>query len=547
MKIRNEHLVGTSHIFSYWGDTLQLFQTKRSSRQKSGRPSSKQKRSHQLVLVAGLLTAGSLAAAAADYDNNIVKTFSVSSGGKLIVEASRGSINVATDGSDKVEVHIFRQVKGGTQSEADSQFREHEVTLEQNGNTVSIVEKSKKLSWGFRQRNLQVRYQITIPRKFDVNLRTAGGDIRLDELDGNALTHTSSGSVRIAKTSGSIEAKNAGGDISIEDAGGPVVAHTSSGSIKVQKARARLEASNSGGNIRLEDVGDDVVVSTSSGSITIAKSTGSVEANNAGGDVKIESAGGNVSAQTSSGSIHLGSIKGKSIRLRNSGGNIEVLQADGSVSAQTSSGSIRIKNASGSVDLKNSGGDIIIGEAGDVVAQTSSGSIKIDSAKGKVDAKNSGGDVSIASGDGEIVTRTSSGSISIGLAKARVEAKDAGGRIDVAEARDTVVAETSSGLINVSFAEAPKGDCRLAVAGGGIKLAVPQSAKLDLDARSSGGRVVSEMPITMAVSGESKSGELQGKINGGGPSMVLRASSGDIRLRQTPVAGTTPEREDKAK
>jgi hypothetical protein len=36
----------------------------------------------------------------------------------------------------------------------------------------------------------------------------------------------------------------------------------------------------------------------------------------------------------------------------------------------------------------------------------------------------------------------------------------------------------------------------------------------------------------MTVSGESKAGALRGKINGGGPMLTLRASSGDIRLNE---------------
>jgi len=101
----------------------------------------------------------------------------------------------------------------------------------------------------------------------------------------------------------------------------------------------------------------------------------------------------------------------------------------------------------------------------------------------------------------------------------------------VAEAHDVVLAETSSGPINVSFAVAPMAECRLQVSGGGIKVMLPKTAAVDVDARSSGGRVLTELPVTpRAAPSESIFGVLQGQINGGGPAVILRASSGDIHL-----------------
>ena len=136
-----------------------------------------------------------------------------------------------------------------------------------------------------------------------------------------------------------------------------------------------------------------------------------------------------------------------------------------------------------------------------------------------------------AGGDSSL--RTSSGSILVALAKGKVEARNSGGKIAVSDARDVVQAETSSGDITVNFSAAPNADCRLVVSGGGITVGLPRSAALNLDAHSSGGKIVTEVPVTVAVQGEQKHGVLQGKLNGGGPALMLRSSSGDIRLRES--------------
>jgi hypothetical protein len=502
-------------------------------------------------LLTGLTMLAATGLGAAEYEKNLAKEFPAVPGGKLVIEADRGSMEIATDGSDKVRVRVLRKVKGGSKEQADDLFADHEVTIGQEGNTVSVVAKSKsQRNWsvGFGRRSIEVRYQVNIPGKFDVDLRTAGGDIHLGRLDGTAFTRTSSGSIQIETVTGKVEAANSGGNIQIQGAGGSVTAHTSSGAIKILKATGSIEVANSGGNINVEEAGGAVVAATSSGSITLASVKGDIEARNSGGDIKIDSAGGNVAVRTSSGSIRLGVIYGKEVKARNSGGDIEVAESAGAVSAETSSGSIRIKLARGAIVAKDSGGDIGIGEAGDdVTAQTSSGKITIKTAKGKVVAKNSGGDVSIDEVGGESTVRTSSGSIRIGLARGKVEAKNSGGKIEVAEARSSVLAETSSGPIAVSFSAVPKGDSRLEVSGGGITLALPRSAGVTLDARTSGGKVVTDMPVTLTVQGEHQGGALQGKINGGGPAMLLRASAGDIHLKESAATSTPAELETPSK
>ena len=413
---------------------------------------------------AGLLIGIGTAIGAAEYDRTIEKAFQVNTGGKLIVQADRGSIEVNSGTSDNVHVRVLRRVKGGSQARADELFANLEVTFKQDGNTVSVVGRNKKDSsrlGSIRQPNLQVRYEISLPRKFDVELKTAGGDIRLGELDGSAITRTSSGSINLGTISGRVESSNSGGDILVGHAGGDLVARTSSGSIKVQTVAGKVEASNSGGDIRMEKADKDVVASTSSGSITL-------------------------------------------------------------------------KTVQGGVEAKNSGGQISIGEAGSsVMAETSSGSIEITTAKGKVEAKNSGGDVRIDEADGETVARTSSGSIVIKLAKGKVDARNSGGKIEVNEARDVVLAHTSSGPIIVGLGKQPQADSQLEVWGGDISVALPRGVAIDLDAESSGGKVVSTIPVTMTVSGEQKHGTLRGKINGGGPRLNLRTSSGDIRLNES--------------
>src|SRR5262245_24273935 len=105
------------------------------------------------ITILGLFAASLLAATvmAEDFEKNIEKTFQVTSGGQFTLQADRGSVDVKTDQSDQVQVHVFRKVNGGSKANADELFANHEVTLTQDGNKVLVIAKNKTnkhFSWG---------------------------------------------------------------------------------------------------------------------------------------------------------------------------------------------------------------------------------------------------------------------------------------------------------------------------------------------------------------------------------------------------------------
>lgn len=165
------------------------------------------------------------------------------------------------------------------------------------------------------------------------------------------------------------------------------------------------------------------------------------------------------------------------------------------------------------VDLTTSGGDIAVSNlAGRAKVRTSGGDVTLGRIAGIVDAHTSGGDVSIDGSQALTTLSTSGGSIDIG---------DAGGAID---------ASTSGGSITARLSHQPRADSRLSTSGGGITIHVAPNVALDIDAHTSGGDVASDVPVTIL--GKQNDSTLNGKMNGGGPRLVLRSSGGDIRLER---------------
>lgn len=201
------------------------------------------------------------------------------------------------------------------------------------------------------------------------------------------------------------------------------------------------------------------------------------------------------------------------------------------VDLKTSGGDIRVGDLAGEVVAKTSGGEIELGRiSGNVVGRTSGGDANIVSAGGTLDLKTSGGSISIGSAAQTVDANTSGGSIEVKQASGDVKLHTSGGSIDVSEALGSVQADTSGGSINVRLARQPRGDSRFATSGGGVTVAFAPNVAVNIDARTSGGDVDSTIPLT--VLGKQSEGTLNGTLNGGGPTVTLRASGGDIRLKK---------------
>ncbi len=182
-----------------------------------------------------------------------------------------------------------------------------------------------------------------------------------------------------------------------------------------------------------------------------------------------------------------------------------------------------------SVDLKTSGGDIVVGDLdGTVKAHTSGGEIELGKIGADIDAHTSGGNVRLDEGRGSVKLSTSGGNISAGRVAGPADLRTSGGDIRVDAVENTLSAHTSGGDVRAVFAGPLRGDCSLSTSGGEVKATVAQGAGFQLDASTSGGEVnAAGITITIDRGGMGKS-SLSGAVNGGGPLLKLHSSGGDI-------------------
>ena len=279
-------------------------------------------------LVALTLFAAGTVIAKADEDV-ITRSFPVKAGGKLTLNVDRGSVHITTSDSDNVAVKITRELQRASAAEAKKVFEQHKIELSSTDNEVKVEAQNPQKGFGFNNpfNRLKVDYTIAIPKKFDIDVKTAGGNIDVADLDGKAVVQTSGGNLTLGSINGALKA------------------HTSGGHIVLARSEGDADVHTSGGDLRLGEIDGNLVAHTSGGQITLEKSKGSVKASTSGGNIRVKDAYGPVTAHTSGGNVsaQLNTQPTADCSLTTSGGNVDVLLASNlalNLNARTSGGRV---------------------------------------------------------------------------------------------------------------------------------------------------------------------------------------------------------------
>ncbi|MGH9846545.1 MAG: DUF4097 family beta strand repeat-containing protein, partial [Blastocatellia bacterium] len=205
---------------------------------------------------------GSITAQASG-QGDLKRSFSVQPGGRLVMDVSPGSIEVRAAADQQVVVEVLRSVERADESRAAEILRQHEVTMEQQGNNVIIRARTNN-DWfkNWNRHGLKVRYVVSIPTEFNVDLKTSGGGISVDDLRGEVRARTSGGGLRFGKIEGPITANTSGGGISVAGCKGKVELNTSGGGIEIGSGGGELSAETSGGGIKIENFDGNVFLRT---------------------------------------------------------------------------------------------------------------------------------------------------------------------------------------------------------------------------------------------------------------------------------------------
>jgi len=308
-------------------------------------------------------------AAAIQSDATVSRSFDVGAGGTLEVDAAFGSIEITTTSGNRVEVRVVREVRDRYEDDAARILGEHRVEMSQNGNDVVVraeVDDDARDRWNddYRTTPLRVRFEVAVPRSYNVDLETRGGNISVEDLEGEVRTETAGGNLSFGSIDGTVWGRTSGGSITLEGSSGTAEVHTSGGNIDIGNVDADVHAETSGGSIRIERARGEVRAETSGGNITVEEVGGTIEAHSSGGNVTAT-----ITSQPTS-----------DCRLSTSGGSVTVNLASGiglEIDASTSIGGVSSDFAVDGSVSRNAIRGAINGGGPELRLRTSAGSIRI--------------------------------------------------------------------------------------------------------------------------------------------------------------------------
>lgn len=229
-----------------------------------------------LALLALLAFSHELAAAGPGPDgrDEIEKSFQVRPGGVLNFDADVGNVEIVTGDSDRVRVEYTLEYKVKTAQEVNELRQKLTIEMGQtdvttttiNENNVKVVVRLADDRNDTLRQKLRLDFRITMPRKFNLDLR-AVGSAQVGDLDGTVKASTLGGSLKLGNVSGPVTAKSRGGSVKVGDVGGDLEARSSGGSATIGRVNGRVIATAEGGSVSIEEATETIEATANGGSV----------------------------------------------------------------------------------------------------------------------------------------------------------------------------------------------------------------------------------------------------------------------------------------
>tara|TARA_X000000368_G_scaffold42279_1_gene30472 strand:+ start:424 stop:1650 length:1227 start_codon:yes stop_codon:yes gene_type:complete len=202
--------------------------------------------------------------------------------------------------------------------------------------------------------------EMDLPKNVNLEIQLLGGDISLNDIQGESILETLGGDIQIDKHKGRIETKTEGGNIDLKLIDGVLKGHSFGGSINLLRSKGNLSSSSIGGDIRMEELDGIIESQTSGGSISMVDITGTeINCQSSGGDINCNDITGDITIKNSGQGIHIENANGN-LDIESTGGDIFIKELNGSLKCEASIGDIILKNISGTVESLNANGDILL-------------------------------------------------------------------------------------------------------------------------------------------------------------------------------------------
>ena len=523
------------------------------------------------LLIACFLTVPAVASANTGQDaatRQFQKTLPLAAGQTLSIENKFGEIRIHGENSHQAVISATIRSQAGAQAQAEKFAESVQIEVNQDAHGISIrtvVPSDSPLVFRVGHRNsYSVDYDIAVPSEAKLWVKNAFGNVDIRgarswndvENSHGQLTVRDVGAGKLTNSFGAVEAEGVIGDLTvinsnstasvsavkgnvdIKDRFGSITAKNIQGSVTIVGGNGPVELTDAG-NSRVNNSFGPVTARNIHGSLTVSNNNGAIEANTVSGAADLNGSfgaitftnvTGHVKCTTNNGRV-TGGPTGEDVYVRNSFGEVSLEQISGGVEIENSNGLISLREVKGTATLNTSFGAIeASGLRHGVRATTGNGRISLSDMGGDTYAKTSFGAVTITRVNGNLIIENSNGQVTASSVKGDASAKTSFAAVSLDDIGGNITVDNQNGAVMLTAARGSS-TCKNISAKTSfspIQVRLPESAGYTLTARTSFGRINSELPIT--TSGQVGGDSLTGKIGNGGCTLSLTNSNGSIEI-----------------
>lgn len=406
-------------------------------------------------------------------------------GGPITIDHQFGGLKIATRDRSQIEVR-------GTIRSSDPEWAKRirvQTDSDRGGATIRTIYPSRE-----RENNLSysVDLEITVPPGAQIRARNRFGSIHAQGIAGGSELTNGHGSVTLKDSRGVQKIENAFGSITVDNIAGEIVARNSNGSVNIDGVRGMASIINRFGSIEVSDVSGPATIANSNGSVRVNDIVGAVAVVNAFGTVKVNDVAGPASVTNKNGKVEINDVA-RDVTVNNSFGTIVAAAVGGRLEMTGQNSRIDARDVKGSADVTTSFGTVTLREIG--------GAARVTNANGAVQLSEVTGDTKV---------RTTFGSVVLKEVRGSIDVQNQNGAIVISE-----VAQCRPISLRTSFST--------------IKVELPATASYAINARTTYGRITSQIPIAGRTEGNDV---LVGRIGGGDCKLELINSNGSITIAQ---------------
>jgi Putative adhesin len=284
----------------------------------------------------------------------------VRDGQRLHLVTDLGNIVIKTQNSGKFDYKVHLEADA-TQKDAKQLLKNFIITT--NPTAEGVYFRGQSLGRHASGR-LWVTVEVNVPRNFNLDISTGGGNIEAEDIIGTATLGTSGGNIVMANVGGPAHLSTDGGHITVKNVAGALAASTGGGHITTGTIAGNAILHTDGGHIRVASVEGVAHVSTGGGNVSVEHSGSQLVAETIGGQIEVGESAGLVQAKTGGGGIRVVRVSGPT-NLETSGGSIYLTEVDSAVKASTGAGAITAwfvapGKMPGQCELQSGEGDIVV-------------------------------------------------------------------------------------------------------------------------------------------------------------------------------------------